>query len=153
MAVAKLKLVEAPDVEIEGGAPALIPEGEYRLRFDSWMTLVMFGRVPKVCLEFAVIDPGPYFEAHLRRWYNVSRLIGKPGRRGRFKAGWNSNLMREYVQVLGRNPRADRLALSNYRQHIIVGRVATVTHTREQSALPELLRYSVIRNLVGIEKP
>jgi len=135
--------------EIEGGVPALIPPGTYLLQFESWSTVMLFGRSPKVVLWFTVCDCGEQFGARLPRWYNATRIIGKPGKRGQFKAGWSSDLFREFVSIAGMPGRTDRIPLTRYANSIVEGQVETVKADRQQEQIPELLRYSVIRKLLS----
>jgi hypothetical protein len=133
--------------EIEGGAPPLVPEGNYSLRFDTWSTCLMWGRQPKVVLSFTVTDYGPHFGTRLQRWYNVTRVIGKPGPKGRFKAGFSSDLLRELAACCRPASRPDRVALTAYADRLVIGQVETVKRDSRQRAIPEVLWRSVIRSL------
>ncbi|WP_152669953.1 hypothetical protein [Lysobacter capsici] len=134
------------------GAPPLIPPGEYRLKFETWATVMMFGRSPKLVLTFKVIDFGAHFETKLKRWYNVRRLRGKAGKHGQFSAGWSSDVVREYGRLIGLPQRTDRIAISAYGGRVIVGKVGTVNKDRTQQALPTGLEYSVIQTLLRTEQ-
>jgi hypothetical protein len=129
---------------LEGEPPALVPPGEYELRFDYFETKIMFKRAAKLVLWFTVISVGPH--------YNVTRIIGKPQRNGRFKVGFRSDFLREYARLFRTPTRLDRISMSEFTRHIIVGRVRTVTEGHDQKAIPEGLRYSVLQELTGIRQ-
>ena len=73
---------------------------------------------------------------------------GKSGRNGSFRVMPRSDLMREYVMLFNEKPRRDRIPMNRYEQAIIIGRVETVTKDSNQRIVPQLLHYSVIRELV-----
>ena len=129
----------------------LIPEGDYSLKFIGWRTWMYFGRQPKVVLDFAVVDMGPYFEVPLQRYYNAQRLIGRKGKNGGFKVGRSSDFLREFALVSNRPVRRlDRIPMTEYENSIIIGRVSTVKKSRNQKEIPELVQYSVISEIRGV---
>lgn len=126
--------------------PPLIPPGKYELKYEGHVTKKIF-TADKVYLFFRVASFGPHFETILARHYNCT-LIGKPGWSGKFKAGWRSNLMREFVGVTGRRPnRNDRVPLTNLGNFMVVGDVKTVDTGSDQSTIHRELQYSVISRL------
>jgi hypothetical protein len=141
----------AGEGEIDGSPPALIPPGEYRLRFLHWHTGVYFGRAAKVTAWFSVMDQGVAFQARLPRHYNVRKLKGKQGRNGGFVAGWHSDLMREYATLAGMSNRNDRIVLARFSSLLLIGKVETVNSTYSQGELAPALQYSVIRKLLRVE--
>lgn len=149
-AIPKLALVVSDDGEVVG-MPALVPPGEYRLRLDGWNTVMLFGRSPKLVLNFRIMDMGEHFEKPLKRWYNVAELVGRAGKSGKFRAGWSSDLVREYAMLVEQPARRDRLALSSLKEHLIIGLVETVATDRKQGKIAEHSRYSVVRRLLRIE--
>lgn len=134
------------------GFQPLIPPGEYKLMFETWATVLLFGRSPKVVLTFKVIDFGEHFETRLKRWYNARKLTGKIGKHGQFSAGFSSDLVREYGRLIGLPSRTDRIALSRYNGHVVTGLVGTVNKDRTQKPLPAGLEYSVIQALLRVEQ-
>ena len=137
--------------ELEGDRPALVEPGQYELRFDHHETLVLFGRASKLVLWFTVISMGPYFDAvKLPRFYNVKRIIGRPQRGGRFKVGFGSDFLREYARLFPAPQRLDRIPMSEFSRHVVIGRARTVTRGSDQSAIPDVLQYSVLDELTGI---
>jgi hypothetical protein len=146
-----LRLIANEGGSIDGQQPALIPPGEYRVRFVDWSTGILFGRVPKVTIWFSVTDFGEYFESRLPRHYNATKLVGKQGRHGQFKVGRHSDLLLEFATLAGFPNRTDRIALTQLQNMVIVALVETVTKNHRQQALPLGLHYSVIRKLVRCE--
>lgn len=146
----KEKQVSAfPEGTIEGDRPVLIEPGEYELAFQFHRTLFLFGRAPKLCCYFKIITPGKYFGVTMCRYYNVKSLTGKPRKGGAFKVGWYSDLVREYVTIFGLLSRPDRISTTTYKTAIVRGRVGIVCTNSKQRSIPELLRYSVITELLG----
>lgn len=133
------------------GLRPLIPTGLYQLAYLGYSTMY-FVRQPKVVMRFRVLNHGPYFGVELERFYNVMRLIGKPGKNGNFKARASSDLVLDFCTVtVGRVSRLDRLPLTKMSNLILIGQVRTVAKNHSQRDLPELLKYSVVANLVGVE--
>lgn len=147
---ARLYVVASNEGEIDG-APPLLPPGEYRLKFEGWSTVMLFGRSPKLVMHFTVCDFGEHFKAGLSRWYNLRRIKGKAGKNGQFIVGWSSDLVRDYARLVGMPHRADRIALSKLKDLLVIGRVETVTKDRSQRPLPDGMHYSVIRELLRAE--
>ena len=144
-----LSLISTTEGEVED-VPALIPPGEYLVKFSHWHTCLLFGKQGKLALVFTVCDLGEYLGTKLFRWYNV-RLRGKSGHNGKFSTGWGSDLLHEYVRLVGMATRRDRIALTRYTGLLIRAKVETVTTSRTQGILPDALHYSVIRKLLSIE--
>lgn len=150
-AVPRLAIVASDAGEVTNEMPALLPERDYQLRLDHWRTSKLFGRANKLALWFKVMDYGDTFETLVPRYYNVARLVGKPGRGGRFKASAGGDLVRDYARLLALPYRFDRLNLSALKDYIIVGQVGTVAFTAKQEALAPACQYSVVRKLHRIE--
>jgi len=132
----------ATDGEIED-APALVPPGEYQVRLRNWWTGMLFGgKAAKLVLNLEIVEFGEHLGKRLQRWYNVRRLVGKPGPNGGFKAGWSSDLVREYATLisLAPNQRNDRIALSRYKPLVLVADVVTVEEDAKQNKLPPALQ-------------
>lgn len=147
-AAPKLTVVDTPAGELDGIAPILLPKGDYQLGLQHWSTYKAFGRQPKLVLWFKVLDMGQHFEAMVPRYFNVKRLIGKPGRSGRFAAAYSSDFVRDYARVMGSRQRLDRFDLNGLRSLVVVGHVDTVTRGHDQGDLADGLRYSVVRRLL-----
>lgn len=136
---------------IEGERPALVPPGLYDVAFNHYETAVMFGRAAKLVLQFRIVTMGDHFESKLNRFYNITRLIGRPAREGRFKVGYHSDFLREYATLFGVPARLDRIPMSNFGKHIFIAKVRTVDKGSQQRKIPEALHYSVISELKGIK--
>jgi hypothetical protein len=92
---------------------------------------------------------GEYFHTPLARYYHVKTISKK----GSFKAGWHSDLVRDYVRVLGEMPkRKDRNPITRYQGLYILGRVYIVVKDRKQWDLSEPAQYSVIGELLKIRQ-
>jgi hypothetical protein len=133
-----------------------VDPGIYRLSFVKSRTTLLYGRknAPKLALTFRIQDMGPFYGVELERWYNVKRLIGKPGKSGRFKVGPGSEFVREYLTLFpAPAKRLDRMSFKPFRSAIITGRVETVTTNSKQQQLPEPLHYSIIRELLEVVGP
>ena len=138
---------------LDGDPRALVIPGEYLFRFDHFETAVMFGRAPKLVLQFTVVSMGPYFDrVRMCRFYNVTKLLERPRRWGRFKVGPMSSFVREYARLFRLPRRLDRMPMSAFANYIIVGRVRTVTVGSDQKPIPESLQYSVLDELIRIEQ-
>lgn len=128
--------------------PANIPAGEYELEYLNFHTGIIHGS-PKVALCFRVATMGEHFHVPLARYYHVQQV----GKKGFFKAGWHSDLIREFTRVIGVRPqRRDRIPLTRYKGLYIIGRVHTVVRDRRQRDLLEPSRYSVISELLKIKQ-
>lgn len=140
------------DCLIDGDLPPLIKPGEYEVVLVQYRTGMFFGRAPKLVLSFQIIQPGEGFEAVLDRYYNVQRIIGKPGRNGAFKVGKRSDFLRDLCTVFPsvNVRRLDRIPMSCFDGVIIKARVDTVTHDTKQAFIPKPLQYSKVSKLVGL---
>lgn len=138
------------DGTIDGIRP-LVPEGIYTLGYFGHYTYRYLGKIPKLALVFAIMDPGDYFECQVERIYNVKRLIGKQGKGGKFEAGRSSRFVYEYCRACtDRITRLDRISMSSLKSQLYQGRIETVTKNYEQLELPVILQYSVVRELLGL---
>ena len=129
----------------------LLPDGKYDAAYSHHETWKYLGKAPKVTFWFKVVTLGEYFGTLLPRHFNVSRIIGKPARNGRFKAGRSSDFLLEYCSLFPRKiSRLDRIPLSLLENEVIIISTRTVTNNREQRKLPDVLQYSVIDHWLGI---
>ena len=137
---------------IEGERPSLVPPGVYDVSFCGFSTFILFGRAAKLNLQFRIVTYGEHFEKRISRYYNVARLIGRPGPNGRFKCGFSSDFLRDYCRLFPAPTRLDRIPMSSFEKHIFSARVRTVEKGSQQEAIPDALRYSVISELIGIKQ-
>jgi len=92
---------------------------------------------------------GEYFHTPFARYYHVKTI----GKKGSFKVGWHSDLVRDYVRALGEMPkRKDRNPITRYQGLYILGRVYIVVKDRKQRDLSEPAQYSVIGELLKIRQ-
>lgn len=138
--------------QLDGERPVWLPPGEYDVSLAGFATSVLFSKAPKLRLQFKVLTLGEHFEKVICRFYNVTRLIGRPGPHGRFKVGFHSGFLREYAKLFGSPTRLDRIPMTNFERKIFVARVRTVERGAAQERIPEGLRYSVISELVRIKE-
>jgi hypothetical protein len=137
------------DVTVSLDLSPLVKPGVYSMVFVSHRTALCFGTAPKIALKFRIADQGEFFGIELERWYNAKRLIGKPCKGGCFHVAARSDFVLEYL-TLFTDPirRLDRITLRPFKHCMITGRIETVTQNAKQRALPDLLQYSVIRELL-----
>jgi len=136
---------------LDGERPALVPPGVYDVGFCGFSTFILFGRASKLNLQFKILTMGEHFEQRVSRYYNIARLIGRPGVNGRFKVGFSSDFLRDYARLFPVPSRLDRIPMSNFERHIFTARVRTVEKGSQQESIPDGLRYSVISELIGIK--
>ena len=133
--------------------PPLIKPQKYEFVYVYHETIKLFsGRALKVVYWFRVYSMGEYNGIVLPRYYNIQKIIGKPGKNGLFVAGWKSDFLREYARLFGMPLRKDRLPLGCYTKHIFEGTVRTVIKGANQKLIDKGLQYSVIRELTGVKK-
>ena len=137
---------------IDGERPSLVPPGEYDVTFCGYSTFILFGRASKLNLQFKIVTLGPHFEQPISRYYNVARLIGRPGINGPFKVGFSSDFIRDYARLFPPPARLDRIPMSHFEKHVFIAKVRTVEKGSQQEAIPDVLRYSAISELLGIKQ-
>ena len=140
--------IDLPDAIPLDDLPPLVKPGVYDLAFVEYKTAMMFmGKAPKLIMDFRIVSFGEYFEVELSRFYNISRIIGKPQRCGRFKASKKGDFLREYKTLFtGKASRPDRIPMSYFENVIIEGKVETVKRSRGRD-IPRDLQYSKIGQL------
>jgi len=126
-----------------------IPDGEYQLSYRHHATWLYMGRFPKVVVTYRIADMGEHFDKPILGYYNASKIVGKPRKNGHFSAGWRSRLMWDYAICFGKPARKDRISMCRFKEHLVLGKVRTVTHNRDQKAYPDGLSYSVVGELLG----
>ena len=141
------------DFEVEDDLPPLVRPGYHDLTLDSFQTAMMFqGKAPKLIMHFRIVSFGDDFEKIVPRYYNVSRIIDKPQKGGRFKASKKGDFLREYLTLFGSNVRRlDRLPMTQFKDVIIQGEIETVKRSRNRD-IPELLQYSKVAKLIKVKK-
>lgn len=132
-----------------GGADLVrVPDGVYKVVYQSHATANMFGK-PRLIVRFKIYD-GEHKGKVLESFYLVSELIGKPGKKGKFRVTQKSGFIRDFVRATNYSPdRLDRIPMTRLRGFVIMARVETVTHDHERDPLPECLQYSKIKKLLA----
>ena len=117
---------------------------------DNYQTAIMFGKAPKLILNFKVTSFGEAFGSSIPRYYNVQKLIGNAQKHGRFKVSKSGDFLREYLGLFPEPAnRLDRLLMSRFKNVTIEAEIVTVKESRGRS-LPESLRYSKIGKLLRV---
>jgi hypothetical protein len=128
-----------------------VTDGNYQLKLLGHWTETMY-TTPRLKLEFSIVDLGEFHGETVSRYYNVERLIGKAGKKGRFKAKQTGDFLIEYFNLFPHRKikRRDRIPMEDMYNEIIIGKVRTVKKNNQQKRLPEQLQYSVIEELLRI---
>lgn len=149
--ITPIRDVKLDDIVVEALDTSLLPEGQYQVAYQYHETKVVFN-TPKVFVHFEVTDLGEHHGVKLFRAFRVSELIGKPGRNGCFKLKKRSDLFLMLCHLYqNQRIRPDRISLRDLKGLILNVMVRTVTKDYRQKTLPEMLRYSVIGDVRGIE--
>jgi len=131
------------------GECILVPEREYELRYVDYETAIYYGS-PKVVVHYVIIEPEQYAGLPVDRFYNVTRLIGPPGRFGKYVASHRGNLFREFKKLIGHTERLDRLRFAQLKGQRVIGEIQTVKTDHKHQELPEDDRYSRIKRLLHV---
>ena len=139
------------DFAIEGDLPPKVPPKNYAVQMKSFRTAGMFGgKARKLVMEFVIVEPGEYFGKEIPKYYNVTRIIGRPQQGGRFKANPKGDFARDYFRLLQMgNRRLDRLPMRPMEGVTFLASVVTVTRSRGED-IPAALQYSKIGRLIRV---
>jgi len=137
------------DADVIGDYWPLLPAGRYLVNFQHHETSLIFNSA-KVFVHFKISE-GEYAGARLFRAYRAHRLIGRPGKNGRFQLKPGSELYRTVCRLSPSQKRPDRISLRPWRHVIFSVSVRTVNQDARQRQLPESLRYSVVDDILSIE--
>lgn len=131
--------------------PPRIDPGTFDVMLSEFYTAMMFqGKAPKLICVFTIVEQGPCFGKQLPRFYNVSRIIGKEGKGGRFKASATGDFAREFYTLFqASDVRLDRIPMSKFNGVTLRADVALVTRARGQR-IPTPLQYSKILRLTKV---
>lgn len=142
-------VVPIEDGIVEGAQWPLVPDGEYVAKLIRHETANVF-KTPKLFIHLELVE-STHQGARVYAAYRVKRLIGQPGKNGRFVISPRSELLIQLIQIYGQHRRLDRISLRALRHCLLRVRTRTVTTDYRQRPLPEALRYSVVAELIGIE--
>lgn len=129
-----------------------IPPGINYCKLSYWETRMMFRKSAKLILWFIIAD-GKFVGVKIPSYYNAERLIGKHGKKGKFKSNKRSRFAREFCSVIeGRNInigkiRFDRLPVSKL--GTVKASVRTLSEL-EGKKLPLAVNYSVIGEIMPL---
>ena len=139
--------------QIWGEELPLIPEKTYDLGFVSYSTYMMLGKSPKLIINFKIMEFGDYFGVTLSKYYGVQKLTSKPRKNGGFLVGRKSNFLRDFITLFPDQSvkRLDRIPMTRFQEHVIKGRVKTVSKGFNQRDIPKPLQYSVIGELLEVK--
>ena len=129
----------------------LIPPGVYEARFVCYETRRSNGQFSaKVVLTLEITDEGPHKGVRLQKYYPTKEINGTPRLRGAFTVSPKSDLYRDYVRLIGKPSRRDRIRLYRYTDYVLVVEVDTVTHDGNKRPIPEDAQYSVVRQIDSV---
>ena len=126
------------ELAIEGGAPILIPEGEYDAKVIRTHKLTKFNRL-MLQMRFEIVSMDQFNGTVLEAWLP----LGDGGKLGR-----GSKLVRWYL-TLEEWGRKDRVSLKAFRHRLLRVAVRTVAKDYRQKSLPQTLQYSVVEDVLG----
>lgn len=134
--------------DVSGADLVRVPDGIYKVIYQSHATANMFG-TPRLIIRFKIYE-GEHKGKVLEAFYLVSELIGKPGKKGKFRVTKKSGFIRDFVRTTNYNPdRLDRIPMTRLRAFVIYARIGTVMHDYERDLIPESLQYSRVRKLLS----
>ena len=131
---------------------AVLPAGEFVARFIGYETRLFFGRSAKVVISWSIVDPGPHFQATVRGFYAVRKLLGMPRRSGKFEIGITSRLARDLARMLEARPPLDRVPIKSLSKGLYLLKCRTVTRDYDQEQIPESIQYAVVDRVVRREE-
>ena len=122
----------------------LLPEGHwFEVRFDGHSTALIFN-TPKVFWEFTIVEAGDWFDQKLFRAFRVPKVMGRPGKKGKFVMAPGGDMYQTLVRLLDVKQRADRISMSPLRHIVLKVRTRTVCVNYRREPLPDHMRYSVV---------
>jgi len=124
----------------------LLPEDIFQVSYLKHEFENAFGE-PRLFIHFKILDMGEHFEKILYRAYRLKSLKNPGRKNSAFTVGKGSDLVRELALVTNRRP--DRLLPTDFEGMILKAKVETVKKDYKQRIIPESLRYSVIREIIG----
>ena len=127
-----------------------IPDGIYTVTYLFHET-VLFKGEPKVVVHLSILDDADWSGFEICRYYNVRSLTGEPKRFGGFRAGGNSDLVREFRGLFtDQTRRLDRISLRRLKGRRIKARTRTVRKGWKYRDLPQSTWYSVVDELIEL---
>ena len=135
----------------------LIPEGEYEVEYLHHETSSIFTRNDggvraggKLYLRFRIL---PLYSDEINgkelfKSYNVARLIGKPGKYGKFTMTRGKQFVRDFERLIGKTKSLKRISPSAFRGRIYRVKVRTVKINQHHEEWCDASQYSVIDEII-----
>lgn len=126
----------------------IVESGIYEAKFTRYETAYIH-RAPKLILSFSITSYGDNFGVKISKFYNVRKLLGGKGKKGRFLIGRRSNFLHDFYRLFpdSHAKRLDRVPMSIFKNFLFEIEVRRVTTDYMQRNIPEQLQYSVISNI------
>lgn len=137
------QLQHEDDCLVEGFRPLLPNGASFEARFVDYQTLFIFA-TGKCVWEFEIVEPGEFMGLRIIRPFRVAKLLGRPGKRGKFKLHAGGDMYQTLVRLLDYKQRKDRISLQPLRHMLFRIRVRTVKTNHRQEQLAEHQHYSVV---------
>ncbi|VAW38367.1 hypothetical protein MNBD_GAMMA01-734 [hydrothermal vent metagenome] len=136
---------------IHDGDLPLIPSGKYEAVLNTWFTGTLW-KQPKVVMIYTITS-GEYFGVDIPKYYNVKRLKGKAGKKGKFIAKPRGDFLKDFYKLLPLHEkvRVDQIPVNKLKLPIEI-KVSTVTKDHKQKVYAKQLQYSVIREVNILNK-
>ena len=131
--------------KFESDKPPLIKQGVYEAVYVKHSVARLHSNSGKVIVWFRIVSPGEHFNIVLPRYYNTQWIKQKSKQ---FKAGWKSDLMREFATFFEVPKRTDRIPISKFKDGIYKIKVRNVKKSRGR-VIPESVQYSVVDSIVS----
>jgi len=142
-----INVVPIYDGIVEGSIWPLVPDGRYLATYidHDVVELAQFKKAAKVFIRLRLFDAGEHSGKVLFKAYRAKRRIdGK-----RFTVGARSELLKMVCRVISHRTRPDRISLRDLKHCLLQVSTRTVAKDGKQRELPEVLRYSVIDDILG----
>ena len=127
------------DIEVEGGLPVLIPEGEYDARAIRLTRVHRFKR-QRMQIRFRIVGSGPHQGVKLDGWVTLND-------RGTFQRGSKGVRWVQALELPASGRR--RVSLSALTIYLVRVRVRTVKQNAKQRRLQRSQWYSVVDDVLG----
>ena len=137
--------------KMENDLPPLVPEKRYEVTMKAFRTALMFaGVAPKLVMDFVIVTPGEHFGVVLPKYYNVTRIKGRPAENGEFRVGSKSDFARDFFSLFPvSQTNSDSFRMDLFEGATLLAKAETVTRARNRP-IPPNLQYSKIARLIKV---
>lgn len=148
---APVKTVDAENDDCDFDFRALVPDGEYTVRYLEYCTVTYKGD-GKIRMKFAIIE-SEYQGTPIEGFRNV-KLRGPAGKNGKFSVTAMSKFLREFATVFSdrKHLRKDRVSPNAFKDIDLRAVAKEVGKDGQGYKIPQSLRYSVIDRILGRKK-